>query len=227
MPEHQAQQPATGSPGQPGTSEAARWADHPFAGTWEAAIDRVEEVAAQAASRFGSGPPSPGAVDAAVCILATLPGFRDASVSTDPAVVWDIDGETVAVYRHGTPDGPVTGTWCTCVNWGSSPCEHVLVALAGTEQHAGEASDPVATAAFGGVAAAIAACNPGLTHAERRRATLAVLEDTAIQIRTGNLVIVSRPDKTERATRDADEFPRVVRSLPDQTAISGRSCDGS
>lgn len=132
----------------------------------------------------------------------------------------------VAVYHHGTPDGPVTGTWCTCVNWGSGLCEHVLVALAGTGQREGEASDPVATAAFGGVAAAIAACNPELTHAERRRATLAVLEDTARQIRRGNFVIVSRPDKTERAIGDADEFPRVVRSLPDQTAIPGRPGDG-
>ena len=121
----------------------------------------------------------------------------------------------------------MTGTWCTCVNGRSGLCEHVLVALAGTEQSEGEASDPVATAAFGGVTAAIAACNPELTPAECRRATLAVLEDTAIQIRTGNFVIVSRPDKTERAVWDADEFPRVARTLPDQTAIPGRSDDGN
>jgi hypothetical protein len=143
MPEQQGQPPITEPAGQPGTSEASRWADHPFTGTWEAAIDRVEEVAAWAAARFGSGPSAPGAVDAAVCILTALPGFRDASVSTDPAVVWDIDGEMVAVYHRGTLDGPVTGTWCTCVNWGSGLCEHVLVALAGTEQHPGEVSHRV------------------------------------------------------------------------------------
>jgi hypothetical protein len=134
MPEQQGQPPITEPAGQPGTSEGSRWADHPFTGTWEAAIDRVEEVAAWAAARFGSGPPAPGAFDAAVCILTALPGFRDASVSTAPAVVWDIDGETAAVYHHGTLEGPVTGTWCTCVNWGSGLCEHVLVALAGTER---------------------------------------------------------------------------------------------
>jgi hypothetical protein len=214
MPEQQGQPPAAEPAGQPGTSEGSRWADHPFTGTWEAAIDRVEEVAARAAARFGSGPPAPGAVDAAVCLLTALPSFRDASVSTDPAVVWDIDGETAAVYHHGTPDGPVTGTWCTCVNWGGGLCEHVLVALAGTGQHPGEGSDPVATAAFGGVADAIAARNPGLTHAQRRQTTLAVLEDTARQIRAGNFVVVSHPDKTERATWDQGEFPRVVRTLP-------------
>jgi hypothetical protein len=199
---------------------------HPFTGTWEAASDRVEEVAAWITDRFGSGAPAPEAVESAVGILTALPGFRDASVSVDPVVVWDINGDTVAVYHHGTPDGPVTGTRCTCAHWGGGPCEHVLVALAGTGQRKSQASDPVATAAFERVADAIAACNPSLTPAECRRATLAVLEDTARQIRRGNFVIVSRPDKTERAIWDEDEFPRVVRSLPDETAISGRSGEG-
>ena len=70
----------------------------------------------------------------AVGILAALPSYRDASVSVDPAVVWDINGDMVAVYHHGTLDGPVTGTQCTCAHGGSGPCEHVLVALAGTAE---------------------------------------------------------------------------------------------
>jgi hypothetical protein len=76
-------------------------------------------------------------LDAAVRVLTAVPpDRRNVSAYTQPAVVWDIDGDMVAVWHDGTLDGPVTGAWCACGNWDGpdSLCEHVLVALAGTRQ---------------------------------------------------------------------------------------------
>jgi hypothetical protein len=70
-------------------------------------------------------------IDAAVSTLAVPPDRRDVSVSTDPAVVWDVGGTIVVVWDAGTTGGPVTVAECTCAHW-DGPCEHVLVALAGT-----------------------------------------------------------------------------------------------
>ncbi len=50
-----------------------------------------------------------------------------------PATVWDVGDTTVLVWDAASPGGPVTVGECTCAHW-DGPCEHLLAALAGTEQ---------------------------------------------------------------------------------------------
>jgi hypothetical protein len=204
-------QPPAGEPAD--TAETVRWAGHPFTGTLAEARVRVEEAAADWAALVGASWPAPEVIDAAVTVLAVPPDRRNASASADPAVVWDIDGGMVAVWRDGTQGGAVTGAWCACGDWDGpdSVCEHVLVALAGTEQHESEGSE-----AFADVASAIAVQFPELTLAERNRAVTSVLLDVASRIRDGNYMIVSRPDSTDRPVWDEDEFPRFMRASQDE-----------
>ena len=83
-----------------------------------------------------------------------------------------------------------------------------------------------ATAAFEDIASAIAAQNPALDRAECRRSALYLLESTARQIRRGQVVIDYRLDRHSLAFSDADDFMRLVRSLPQGTVIGGHSDDG-
>lgn len=64
-------------------------------------------------------------------ILATPPDRSDVSVSVNPATVWRVCGHLVAVYRFGWRVGAVATAECSCPS--KSLCEHLLVALAGTE----------------------------------------------------------------------------------------------
>jgi len=82
-----------------------------------------------------------------------------------------------------------------------------------------------ATAAFEDIVSAIAAQNLELDRAECRRSAQFVLEDTARQIRDGQYVIVHRPDRLCHALSYADDFMKLVRSLPKGTVISGHSDD--
>jgi hypothetical protein len=76
--------------------------------------------------------PIPSVIDAAVAILTAPPDNNDVTVSVHPATVYRIDGHLVAVYHQGTPSGPVAIAECSCP--GDDLCEHLLVALAGTEE---------------------------------------------------------------------------------------------
>jgi hypothetical protein len=67
-----------------------------------------------------------------VGILAAPPDRRDISVSVHPATVWRVGGHLVAVYRFGSRVGAVAAAECSCPCKGL--CEHLLVALAGTEE---------------------------------------------------------------------------------------------
>jgi hypothetical protein len=133
MSEQQGQPPATEPAEQPGTGEASQWAAHPFTGSLAAARARVETVAGWAAARKNGVQATPEVIDAAVSTLAVPPDRRDVSVSVHPATVWDIGGTIVVVWDDGSPGGPATAAECTCAHW-DGPCEHLLVALAGTEQ---------------------------------------------------------------------------------------------
>jgi hypothetical protein len=137
------QGPPPGGPAGPAvTDEAVRWAGHPFTGTPAEARARLAAAGERAASqglRPGGHPrrPGPKVPGAAVVVLTAAPPDRgNVSARTQPAVVRDIDGDMVAVWHDGTLDGPVTGAWCACGNRDGpdGPCEHVLVALAGTRQ---------------------------------------------------------------------------------------------
>jgi hypothetical protein len=96
-----------------------------------AARTRIEAVTDWIAAREGSNPPDPAAINAGVSILVTPPPRRDVSVSVHPATVWRVCGHLVAVYRFGSLVGAVATAECSCPSEGL--CEHLLVALAGTE----------------------------------------------------------------------------------------------
>jgi hypothetical protein len=133
MTEPQEQPPATEPAGQPGTGEASQWAAHPFTGSLAEARARVEAVAGWAAARKNGVQATAEVIDAAVTTLAVPPDRRDVSVTVHPAAVWDVDGTTVLVWDAGPPGEPAPYAECTCAHW-DGPCEHLLVALAGTEQ---------------------------------------------------------------------------------------------
>lgn len=82
-----------------------------------------------------------------------------------------------------------------------------------------------ATAAFEEIASAIAAQNPALDPAECRRTAQFILKATARQIRGGQVVIDHRPNRLSLAFSDADDFTKLVRTLPKGTVIGGRSDD--
>jgi hypothetical protein len=132
MSEQQEQPPVTEPAGQPGTSEASQWAAHPFTGSLAEARTRIEEVAGQAAARKHGVRAAPEVIDAAVITLAVPPDRRDVSVTVHPATVWDIEGYKVLVWDAGPPGEPAPYAECSCGHW-DGPCEHLLVALAGTE----------------------------------------------------------------------------------------------
>lgn len=61
------------------------------------------------------------------------PDRRDVSVSVHPATVWRVRGHLVAVYYYfGSRVGAVATAECSCPSVGL--CEHLLVALTGTER---------------------------------------------------------------------------------------------
>jgi hypothetical protein len=93
-----------------------------------AARTRVKAVTDWIAARERSSPPDPGAVDAAVAILASPSPQRDVSHSVHPAIVYRVRGTLVAVYRFGSRVGAVATAECSCPDDGV--CEHLLVALA-------------------------------------------------------------------------------------------------
>jgi hypothetical protein len=94
-----------------------------------AARARVKAVTDWIAARAeDSYPPAPGAIDAAVAILAVPPSQRDVSVSVHPATVCRVGGHLVAVYRFGSRVGAVATAECSCPD--NRVCEHLLVALA-------------------------------------------------------------------------------------------------
>ena len=133
MKEPQGQPPATEPAEQPGTSETHPWSQHPFTGSLAQARARVEEVAGWAAARKNGVQATPGVIDAAAVILVVPPDRRDVSVTVRPATAWDIEGYRVLVWDAGPPGEPAPYAECTCGHW-DGPCEHLLVALAGTEQ---------------------------------------------------------------------------------------------
>jgi hypothetical protein len=89
---------------------------------------RLSAVTDWIAAREDSSPPDPGAVDAAVAILAAPPTQRDVSHSVHSATVYRVGGHLVAVYRFGSRVGAVAAAECSCPDNGV--CEHLLVALA-------------------------------------------------------------------------------------------------
>lgn len=97
-----------------------------------AARTRLGAVADWITARQGGTPPSPSVIDAAVAILTAPPHRKDVTVSVHPATVYRILGHLVAIYHHGTPGGPIATAECSCP--GDDLCEHLLVALAGTEE---------------------------------------------------------------------------------------------
>ena len=128
MSQQQDQPPVTGPTGQPGTCEESQWAAHPFTGSLAEARARIEEVAGWASATKNGVQAAPEVIDAAVVTLAVPPDVRDVSVTVRPATAWDIDGYTVLVWDAGQP-APYAE--CECGHW-DGPCEHLLVALAGT-----------------------------------------------------------------------------------------------
>jgi len=96
-----------------------------------AARTRIRIVTDWLAARGGSSPPDPATAGAAAVILAAPPDRRDVSVSVHPATVWHVRGHLVAVYHFGSRVGAVATAECSCD--GKGVCEHLLVALAGTE----------------------------------------------------------------------------------------------
>jgi hypothetical protein len=133
MSEQQGQPPVTEPAGQPGTGEASQWAAHPFTGSLAEARVRTEAVAGWAVARKNGVQAAPEVIDAAAVTLAVPPDRRDVSVTVRPAAVWDIDGTTVLVWDAGPSGEPVMYAECACAHE-DGPCEHLLVALAGTEQ---------------------------------------------------------------------------------------------
>jgi hypothetical protein len=97
-----------------------------------AARTRLDAVTDWITARQGGTLPIPSVIDAAVAILTAPPDNNDVTVSVHPATVYRIDGHLVAVYHQGTPSGPVAIAECSCP--GDDLCEHLLVALAGTEE---------------------------------------------------------------------------------------------
>ena len=78
----------------------------------------------------------PKAVEAAMYILSGSPTAghqpgRGVSVYAQPATVWDVAGTLVAVYHQDAHGGPAVDADCSCPATGL--CEHLLIALAGTE----------------------------------------------------------------------------------------------
>jgi hypothetical protein len=132
MTEPQEQPPATGPAGQPGTGEASQWAAHPFTGSLAEARARVEAVAGWAAARKNGVQATPEVIDAAVSTLAVPPDRRDVSVTVHPATVWGIYGTPVFVWDAGPPGEPTPYAECACSHE-DGPCEHLLIALAGTD----------------------------------------------------------------------------------------------
>ena len=117
---------------EPGTGEASQWAAHPFTGDLPAARARVEAVAEWEAAQKQDNQARPEVIDAAAAILVVPAERRDASFTLHPVTVWDIEGTRVFIWDAGPPGQPRLTAVCTCWNWDDGPCEHVLVALAGT-----------------------------------------------------------------------------------------------
>jgi hypothetical protein len=117
---------------EPGTGEASQWADHPFTGDLPASRARVEAVAEWEGAIKQDTPAKPEVIDAAAAILAAPAERRDASFTVRPVTVWEIEGTRVFIWDAGPPGQPRPTAVCTCWNWDDGPCEHVLVALAGT-----------------------------------------------------------------------------------------------
>jgi hypothetical protein len=65
----------------------------------------------------------------------------------------------------------------------------------------------------------------GLPGADMRSAQY-ILEAIARQIREGQVVIDYRPNRLSLAFSDADDFMKLVRSLPKGTVIGSHSGDG-
>ena len=74
---------------------------------------------------------TPEVIDAAIVTLVVPPYVRDAAVTVRPATAWDIDGYTVLVWAAGPPGQPAPYAECECP-YEDGPCEHLLIALAGT-----------------------------------------------------------------------------------------------
>ena len=125
-------EPGTSKAGQPGAGEASQWAAHPFTGSLAEARTRVEAVAGWAAARKNGVQATPEVIAAAAITLVVPPDRRDVSVTVRPATVWDIGGATVLVWDAGSPGEPAPYAECECGHW-DGPCEHLLVALAGTD----------------------------------------------------------------------------------------------
>lgn len=117
----------------PDTGEAPWWAPHPFIGTLAQARARAEQVAGWAGATKNDVRAAPGVIDAAAAILVVPPDRRDAFVTVRPATAWDIEGYRVLIWDAASPGGPAPYAECSCGHW-DGPCEHLLVALAGTEQ---------------------------------------------------------------------------------------------
>jgi hypothetical protein len=117
---------------EPGTSEVSQWAAHPFTGSPAEARIRVEAVVGWEAARKNGVQATPRVIDAAAITLAVPPDHRDISVTVRPATVWDIGGTAVLVWDAGPPGEPAPYAECACGHW-DGPCEHLLVALAGTD----------------------------------------------------------------------------------------------